>query len=75
MLPVSLGFPLLIAPSVFSIVYLYCYYKCVLVMHAEDLILLLCIPGRHGRDRMVVGFTTTHAISTFHHKRCKREYR
>ena len=75
MLPVSLGFPLLIAPSFFSIVYLYCYYKCVLVMHAEDLILLLCIPGRHGRDRMVVEFTTTHAISTFHHKRCKREYR
>ena len=23
--------------------------------------------GRRGRDRMVVGFTTTYAISTFHH--------
>ena len=22
---------------------------------------------RHGRDRMVVGFTTTYAISTYHH--------
>jgi hypothetical protein len=23
--------------------------------------------GCHGRDRMVVGFTTTYAISVFHH--------
>ena len=23
--------------------------------------------GRRGRDRMVVGFTTTNAISTYHH--------
>ena len=23
--------------------------------------------GRRGRDRMVVGFTTTYAISTYHH--------
>ena len=23
--------------------------------------------GHHGRDRMVVGFTITYAISTFHH--------
>jgi len=23
--------------------------------------------GCHGRDRMVVGFTTTHAISAYHH--------
>ena len=23
--------------------------------------------GRHGRDRMVVGFTTTYAISVYHH--------
>jgi hypothetical protein len=23
--------------------------------------------GRHGRDRMVVGFTTTYAISAYHH--------
>jgi len=31
---------------------------------------LCCIhlhEGRHGRDRMVVGFTTTHAISAYHH--------
>jgi len=26
--------------------------------------------GRHGRDRMVVGFTTTCAISTYHHYKC-----
>jgi len=23
--------------------------------------------GCHGRDRMVVGFTTTYAISVYHH--------
>jgi len=27
--------------------------------------------GRRGRDRMVVGFRTTYAISTYHHKRCE----
>jgi hypothetical protein len=26
--------------------------------------------GRLRRDRMVVGFTTTYAISTYHRKRC-----
>ena len=25
---------------------------------------------RRGRDRMVVGFTTTYAISVHHYKRC-----
>ena len=25
--------------------------------------------GRRGRDRMVVGFTTTYAISTYHNQR------
>jgi hypothetical protein len=29
----------------------------------------------HGRDRMVVGFTTTCAISAYHHLRCEREPR
>ena len=23
--------------------------------------------GRHGRDRLVIGFTTTYAISAYHH--------
>jgi hypothetical protein len=27
--------------------------------------------GRHGRDRMVVGFTTTCAISAYHQKTCE----
>ena len=27
----------------------------------------LYIRGRYGRDRMVVGFTTTYAISAYHH--------
>jgi hypothetical protein len=25
------------------------------------------VRGRHGRDRMVVGFTTTYAIRAYHH--------
>jgi hypothetical protein len=29
--------------------------------------------GLRGRDRMVVGFTTTYAISAYHHKRCEFE--
>jgi len=29
--------------------------------------------GRRGRDRMVVGFTTIYAISSYHHKRCEFE--
>jgi len=28
---------------------------------------LITIWGRHSRDRMVVGFTTTCAISAYHH--------
>jgi hypothetical protein len=30
--------------------------------------------GRRGRDRMVVGFTTTCAISVYHHQRFEFEY-
>jgi len=29
------------------------------------------IRDRRGRDRMVVGFTTTYAISVFHHWCCE----
>jgi len=29
--------------------------------------------GRHGRDRMVVGFTTTYAICAYHHWCCEFE--
>jgi len=31
--------------------------------------------GSHGHDRMVVGFTTTYAISTYHHYSCEFESR
>ena len=30
---------------------------------------------RRGRDRMIVGYTTTYAISVYHHKRCEFESR
>ena len=30
--------------------------------------------GHHGCDCMVVGFTTSSAISTYHHYRCEFEY-
>jgi len=33
----------------------------------------LIIRGRRGRDRMVVGFTTTYAISAYHHWCCEFE--
>ena len=33
------------------------------------------IRGRRGRDRMVVGFTTTYAISAYHHWCCEFESR
>jgi hypothetical protein len=32
-----------------------------------------CMLGRHGRGRMVVGFTTTYAISAYHHWCCEFE--
>jgi hypothetical protein len=31
--------------------------------------------GHRGSDRMVVGYTTTYAISAYHHKRCEFEPR
>jgi hypothetical protein len=31
--------------------------------------------GRRGRDRMVVGFTTTYVINDYHHYRCEFESR
>ena len=35
---------------------------------------LYCLgAGRHGRDRMVVGFTTTCAIRAYHHESCEFE--
>ena len=33
------------------------------------------IGGRRGRDCMVVGFTTTYAISVYHHRCCELESR
>ena len=31
--------------------------------------------GRRGRDRIVVGFTTSNGISAYHHQRCEFESR
>jgi hypothetical protein len=28
---------------------------------------------RHGRDRIIVGITTTYAVSAYHHRRCEFE--
>jgi hypothetical protein len=33
------------------------------------------LKGRGGRDRMVLGFTTTHATSDYHDYSCEFEYR
>jgi hypothetical protein len=37
--------------------------------------LLIYLGDRHSRDRMVVGFTTTYAISAYHHWCCEFESR
>jgi hypothetical protein len=40
----------------------------VIIMYVyQYLINTVIIRGRRGRDRMVVGFTTIYAISTYHH--------
>jgi len=31
--------------------------------------------GRHDRDRMVVGFTTTYAMNAYHHLSCEFQSR
>jgi len=31
--------------------------------------------GRRGRDRIVIGFTSTYAISAYHHRCCEFESR
>ena len=36
-------------------------------MHLIHNYLAYCYRGRRGRGRMVVGFTTTYAISAYHH--------
>ena len=36
-------------------------------------ILLTIKRGRHSRDRMVVGYLTTYAISAYHHQHCEYE--
>jgi hypothetical protein len=33
------------------------------------------VMSSHGRDRMVVGFLATYAISAYHHQRCGFESR
>jgi len=38
-------------------------------------IIHLFLRGRHGRDRMVVGFTTTYVISAYQHWCCEFESR
>ena len=35
----------------------------------------ISIRGRRCRDRMIVGFTTTNAISVYHHRCCEFESR
>ena len=46
-------------------------------IQALCLTLFECLFGGNRRypDRMVVGFTTTRAISAYHHESCEFEYR
>ena len=42
-------------------------YSQLLLLHVVELQSYLPSRGRHGRNRMVVGFTTTYVISAYHH--------
>ena len=44
-------------------------------MFENNTCLLFLLEMSRGRDRMVVGFTTTYAISTYHHCCCEFESR
>jgi hypothetical protein len=46
------------AQNVSCLLFLFSFFLCLGFFYAR---------GRGGRDRMVVGFTTTHAISAYHH--------
>jgi len=43
------------------------FYILVKILCIELILMFYVWGGRGGRDRMVVGFTTTYAISAFHH--------
>ena len=46
--------------------------KSLLLCKVEEILTLT--RGSRGRDCMAVGFTTTYAISAYHHYRCEFEY-
>ena len=46
------------AQNVSRLLFLFTVFFCLVFFHAR---------GRRGRDRMVVGFTIAHVISTYHH--------
>ena len=53
-----------------KIIYPYILFVFFFMMYKKLLFLLPSVifnGGWHGRDRMVVGFTTTYAISAYHH--------
>ena len=50
-------------------------YTCMFTVCKQIMQFIINNWGHRGRDRMVVGFTTTCAISTYHHKRCEFEPR
>ena len=58
------------------IIYLYKYFVWLFFSSLSFIsVLNHCKGGHHGRDRMVVGFTTTYAISAHHHWCCDFESR
>jgi hypothetical protein len=44
-----------------------------LILQSDDIMDVLFCRDHHGRDCMVVGFTTTCAISAYHHQSCEFE--
>jgi hypothetical protein len=59
-------FDFLIVPTVFLVLSLF---------HSVLIRIQNISEGRHDRDRMVVGITTTYAISAFHHLCCEFQSR
>jgi len=50
-------------------------YTCMFTVCKQIMQFIINNGGRRGRDRMVIGFTTTCAISAHHHWSCDFEFR
>ena len=59
----------------FQSVLMFCFYRHIIYLPFNNICNVLAKRGYRGRDRMVVGFTTSYAISAYHYYRCEFESR